>query len=234
MKELESVIGYSFGNAGLLETALTHSSYAHEHPGLADNERLEFLGDAVLELSSSHWLFGHFPGEPEGVLSRKRSAIVCEASLAACARRIGLGKYLMLGRGEDKSGGRDRDSLLSDAFEAVIGAVYLDGGFEAARDFVYSCVMDAVPDGPAAIDAKTILQEYLQRDGEISIVYRQTETSGPDHDRQFTVVVEADGKLLGEGKGRSKKQAEQAAALMALKELRTGDCAAAGKENVCI
>ena len=234
VKELEAGIGYSFADPVLLETALTHSSWAHEHQSRQDNERLEFLGDAVLELCSSHWLFGHFPKEAEGTLSRKRSAIVCEASLAACARRIGLGKHLLLGNGEQKSGGRDRDSLLSDAFEAVIGAVYLDGGFEAARDFVYAFVMSGAEHGPAAVDAKTVLQELLQKDGEIAIVYRQTDMSGPDHDRQFTVVVEADGKLLGEGTGRSKKQAEQAAASMALKKLGTGAHPAAEEENACI
>ena len=234
MNHLESAIGYQFRDPELLKTALRHSSYANEHRGLPDNERLEFLGDAVLELSSSHYLYTRHPEDAEGDLSKKRSSLVCEASLAACARRIGLGDELMLGRGEEKSGGRTRDSLLSDAFEAVIGAIYLDGGFEAARLFVYNHVMREREDSPAVYDAKTILQEVLQKDGEISIVYRQKESSGPDHERLFTAEVEVNGKVFGEGSGRSKKLAEQAAALMALRKLQADGACSAGKENVCI
>ena len=216
MKELESLIGYSFHDPSLLEAALCHSSYANEHREMTDNERLEFLGDAVLELCSTHYLYDRFPGEAEGPLSRQRAAIVCESSLAACARKLSLGRYLLLGKGEEKIGGRERDSLLSDAFEAVIGAVYLDGGLEEARRFVVKQVMEEMTENPVYYDAKTRLQEWLQENGDISIVYRLTEEEGPEHEKLFTAEVSAGGRLLGRGKGHSKKQAEQAAALEAL------------------
>ncbi len=217
MKELERLIGYSFHDPSLLESALCHSSYANEHRDRKDNERLEFLGDAVLELSATHYLYSRYPWEAEGPLSRQRASIVCESSLAACARKICLGQYLLLGKGEEKGGGRERDSLLSDAFEAVIGAIYLDGGFEEARRFVVRQVMEEMAENPVYYDAKTRLQEWLQENGEISIIYRLTEEEGPGNEKVFAAEVSADGRVLGRGKGHSKKQAEQAAALEALK-----------------
>ncbi len=216
----EDTIGYHFTRKEYLVNALCHSSYANENKGMVHNERLEFLGDAVLELCSSHYLFDHFPQEAEGALSRHRAALVCESSLAACARTIGLDQQILLGKGEEKSGGRERDSLISDAFEALIGAMYLDGGFEAARDFVDRFVMEPLADHPVAFDAKTHLQELLQVHGDIAISYTLLDESGPDHDRHFSVMVTADGRKLGIGSGPSKKQAEQAAAAAALEQLQ--------------
>ena len=216
----ENRIGYHFHCAELLKTALCHSSYANENKGMTHNERLEFLGDAVLELCSSHFLFRHFPDEAEGALSRHRAAIVCEASLAVCARRIGLDRELLLGRGEEKNGGRERDSLVSDAFEALIGAIYLDGGFEAARTFIDRFVMDPMAEKPVLFDAKTRLQELLQTDGEVEISYPVLEENGPEHERSFTAAVCLNGRPLGVGSGPSKKQAEQAAAAAALENMR--------------
>jgi len=220
LKDLELRIHYTFTDKKLLERALTHSSYANEHRGQGDNERLEFLGDAVLELSSSHYLYTHFPDKAEGALSKLRSSLVCEASLAACARKLMLGECLRLGRGEDKNGGSRRDSILSDALEALIGAVYLDSGFENADRFITRFVMDEMIAEPAYFDAKTQLQEVLQQGGEIQILYREINEEGPGHEKVFTVQVEADGQVLGSGSGPSKKQAEQAAALMALTSLK--------------
>ena len=216
----ENRIGFHFRQKELLKTALCHSSYANENKGMTHNERLEFLGDAVLELCSSRFLFDRFPAEAEGALSKHRAAIVCETSLAVCARAIGLDRELLLGKGEEKNGGRERDSLISDAFEAVIGAIYLDGGFEQAEAFVRRFVMLPMAERPVTFDAKTALQELLQTDGDIAIVYTLLEESGPDHDRHFRVAVRADGTWLGEGSGASKKQAEQAAASAALEKLR--------------
>ncbi|MBP3729050.1 MAG: ribonuclease III, partial [Lachnospiraceae bacterium] len=175
MDSLEAVLHYSFHDPGLLLTALTHSSYANEHRDRKPNERLEFLGDAVLELSVSTYLYRNYPKEAEGVLSRRRASLVCEPALAACARKLDLGSRLFLGKGEEKGGGREKDSLLADLFEAVIGAIYLDGGFEAADGFIRHHVIDSFDPGRVMPDAKTRLQEYLQKDGEILIEYRQQE-----------------------------------------------------------
>ena len=220
LKEFEDKIGYHFRGKNLLTTALCHSSYANENKGMTHNERLEFLGDAVLELCSSHFLFVHFPEEAEGALSKHRAAVVCEASLADLARRIGLDKELLLGKGEEKNGGRERDSLVSDAFEALIGAIYLDGGFEPARAFIERFVMAPLAGKPVLFDAKTRLQELLQTEGEVEIAYRLLEESGPEHEKVFHVAVLAEGKQLGPGKGLNKKQAEQAAAQAALEKLQ--------------
>lgn len=216
MEDWEALLGYRFRDPSLLTRALTHSSYANEHRDREHNERLEFLGDAVLELSSSAFLYRRFPHEPEGSLSRRRASLVCEASLAACARKLGLGERLFLGKGEEKGGGREKDSLLADAFEAVIGAVYLDGGFEAADAFTHRHLLDAVPESGVFFDAKTRLQEYLQRDGEIEILYRNREETNDAQEKEFVAEVLAEGKLLGTGRGHNKKQAEQTAAAQAL------------------
>ena len=219
MEELETRLGYHFSDPDLLTQALTHSSYANEHRDRGHNERLEFLGDAVLELSSSTFLYGHYPKDPEGSLSRRRASLVCEASLAACARTICLGEELFLGKGEEKGGGREKDSLLADAFEAVIGAVYLDGGFAAADAFIRRHLIDPLPESDVFRDAKTRLQEYLQRDGETLIEYRDREETEAGQDRVFAAQVLADGVVLGSGRGHNKKQAEQEAASAALRQL---------------
>ena len=220
LKELESRIGYTFREPCRLEEALTHSSFTNEHRETAPvhNERMEFLGDAVLELASSQYLYTHFPDEPEGVLSRHRAAIVCEPSLAACARKLVLGRFLRMGKGEEKTGGRERDSILSDAFEALIGAVYLDGGFNEAVRFINRFVMQPFSEHPLYSDAKTRFQEKVQKDGEVQIVYDLLSEEGPEHDKIFTVQLSLNGRAVGIGKGHTKKAAEQAAAAMALEE----------------
>lgn len=218
---LELDLGYAFQNAALLENALCHSSYANEHRGKPDNERLEFLGDAVLELCSSHYLYELFPHTPEGDLSRYRAAMVCEASLAKAARRLKLGDFLLLGKGEEKSGGRERDSILSDAFEAVLGAIYLDGGLGSARRFVTDHLFDdkEIFSKDVPIDAKTRLQELLQRKGTVRIEYHLLEEGNGGDTGVFTAQVTAEGRELGSGRGHSKKMAEQAAATAALRGL---------------
>ena len=220
-KKWEEILGYRFREPVLLQRALTHSSYANEHPeeGGADNERLEFLGDAVLELASSTYLYNRYPDKEEGEMTRLRASMVCEPSLAFCARRIDLGEALRMGRGEEKSGGRERDSILSDALEAVIGAVYLDGGFESARHFIDRHVLAVVADHPAYSDAKTRFQELVQADGGAEIVYTLLSEEGPMHERIFTAQVSVNGTVKGTGSGHSKKAAEQAAAAAALKEI---------------
>ena len=219
MEDWEALLGYRFRDPSLLTRALTHSSYANEHRDREHNERLEFLGDAVLELSSSAFLYRHFPHEPEGSLSRRRASLVCEASLAECAGRIGLGEKLYLGKGEEKGGGREKASLLADAFEAVIGAVYLDGGFSEADSFIHRHLIDTFPDSGVLFDAKTRLQEYLQQNGEIEILYRSREETDGTQEKEFIAEVLAEGELLGTGRGRSKKLAEQTAAAQALERL---------------
>ena len=200
---------------------MVHSSFSNEHrkENIPDNERLEFLGDAALELASSRYLYERFPDEPEGVLSRRRAALVCEPSLAECARSVNLGDYLQLGKGEEKNNGRTRDSLLSDAFEAVIGAMFLDGGFEPAEAFVRKYVMDKMIDHPVYSDSKTKLQELIQGGTADSISYELVSEDGPEHDKTFVVQVRINGKVLGSGSGRSKKYAEQMAAAGALERL---------------
>ena len=188
-------------------------------PKAKDNQRLEFLGDAALELASSRYLYEHFPDEPEGTLSRRRAAIVCEPSLARCAREVGLGRHLQLGKGEEKNNGRERDSLLSDAFEAVIGAMLLDGGFAAAEAFVRRFVMDKMTDNPVYSDSKTKLQETVQSSQADAISYELISETGPEHDKVFTVEVKIGDTVYGIGSGHSKKIAEQEAAAKALTRL---------------
>lgn len=220
MKELEQIIGYTFKNKSLLRQALTHSSYANEKKlgRLGCNERLEFLGDAVLELISSDFLYAHFPNVPEGQLTKKRASLVCEPSLAFCARQFDLPKYLLLGRGEDMTGGRNRDSIVSDATEALLGAIYLDGGFADAKEFVLRFILNDIENKQLFYDSKTILQEIVQEKGLQPIEYRLVGESGPDHDKQFAVEVYVNGKKVGEGTGHTKKAAEQAAAYQAIRK----------------
>ena len=222
MDQLEQKIGYRFRNKKLLRQALTHSSYANEKKlgKLGCNERLEFLGDAVLELISSDVLYARFPQIPECELTKKRASLVCEPSLAYCARQFGLPEYLLLGRGEDMTGGRMRDSIVSDATEALLGAIYLDGGFERAREFVLKFILNDIERKQLFYDSKTILQELVQEDGKQPVEYVLTGESGPDHNKQFEVEVRINGIPAGNGAGHTKKAAEQAAAYQALRKIK--------------
>ncbi|MCI7812187.1 MAG: ribonuclease III [Lachnospiraceae bacterium] len=223
IKELEKRIGYKFQNVELLRQAVTHSSFANEHrtEGLADNERLEFLGDAVLEVSSSEFLFLNYPEMPEGDLTKFRASIVCEPTLALCARELELGKFLLLGKGEELTGGRNRDSIVSDAMEAVIGAIYLDGGFANAKEFVQKFVLKDIEHKKLFYDSKTILQEIVQGNfKEESISYVLTGEEGPDHDKTFYVDVMIGDRLVARGTGHTKKGAEQEAAYRAIITLK--------------
>ena len=219
MERLEQIIGYTFRNKKLLKQALTHSSYANEKKlgKLGCNERLEFLGDAVLELVSSDVLYAKFPKSPEGELTKKRASLVCEPSLAYCARQFDLPKYLLLGRGEDMTGGRMRDSIVSDATEALLGAIYLDGGFEKAREFVLKFILNDMEHKQLFYDSKTILQELVQEKGRQTVEYVLTKETGPDHNKQFSVDVLINGTPAGSGTGHTKKAAEQAAAYQAIR-----------------
>lgn len=215
--EFEKRIGYSFKDPELLVTALTHSSYSNEIRLKKQecNERLEFLGDAVLELISSEQIFRNHPDQPEGDLTRIRASYVCEPTLALCAREICLGDYLQLGRGEDRTGGRERDSILSDAMEATIGAVYMDGGFECAQRYVEEFILKDIEKKSLFYDSKTYLQEIVQRDLK-KLEYVLLKEEGPDHNKSFEVGVLIDGKQLTTAVGRTKKKAEQAAAYEAI------------------
>lgn len=222
IKELENKLGYRFKDISLLETALTHSSYTREkNSGLSCNERLEFLGDAFFDAIIGEELYKSFPDQEEGFLSRIRATIVCEKSLSMKATQIGLGEYLMLGKGEEKTGGRNKISLLADAMEAIIGAVYLDGGFEEVKKLVLGIFADVIEDARhgkyIVTDYKTALQELLQSEGAVSIKYKLAGESGPDHNKTFRVDLMIDGKYEAEGTGKTIKQAEQHAAEAALK-----------------
>ncbi|MDC7302740.1 ribonuclease III [Agathobacter ruminis] len=219
--ELQETIGYHFQNQGLLRQALTHSSYANEKhmkKGM-DNERLEFLGDAVLELISSEFLYLNYPDLPEGELTRLRASIVCEPTLALCTKQMDLGKYLYLGKGENQTGGRLRKSVLSDALEAVIGAIYLDGGFANAKEFVLKYILTDIEHKKLFYDSKTILQEVVQGMHKV-LSYELIAESGPDHDKHFQVAALIDGKEISRGEGHTKKGAEQEAAYAALLQLK--------------
>lgn len=221
-QELEKVIGYQFKEPELLRQALTHSSYANEKhlKKQSDNERLEFLGDAVLELVSSEYLFKNYPKMPEGELTKFRASIVCEPTLALCTKDIDLGKYLFLGKGEDLTGGRNRKSILSDALEAVIGAIYLDGGFEAAKEFVHEFILVDIENKKLFHDSKTILQELVQGKYKEELHYELVAEEGPDHDKKFTVEAMIGMQVIGHGTGHTKKAAEQEAAYEALLKLQ--------------
>jgi len=217
---LEKNIGYEFSKRELVIQSLTHKSYSNEQPGVvAHNERLEFLGDAVLELAVSDWVYHRYPEIPEGGLTRLRAEVVSEKGLCSVAKTLNLGAGLRLGRGEEKSGGRGKPSLLSDALEAVLGAVYQDGGFAAAYRVVetlFSAVISQSANLSYGSDYKTCLQERFQARHNCLPEYHLVETSGPDHDRLFTVEVRFENQLLGRGSGPSKKGAEQKAAAASL------------------
>lgn len=213
-KELEKKIGYVFKDQTLLIMALSHSSYSNEIKlNKTDNyERLEFLGDAVLELSVSEFLYENNPTMHEGNMTKLRASLVCEPTLAYCAREaFNLGEYLLLGKGEEMTGGRQRDSIISDVFEAIIGAIYLDGGFAPARDFVAKYVLTDMDKKIEFTDSKTILQERVQESGD-KLSYELVEEIGPAHDREYVVNALINGKIMGSGRGKTKKSAEQMAA----------------------
>ncbi len=217
MKELERNIGYSFKNKELLRLALTHSSYANEKSLKEDNERLEFLGDSVLGFITAEYLFSLLKQKAEGDLTKLRANAVCEKSLAGFAAEIDLGDYILLGKGEKMTGGRERPSILSDAFESVIAAIYLDGGIEEAKKFVLRFVSESTTDTVQATDYKTLLQEIIQKNPDEHLSYRLVAESGPDHHKEFTVEVYLNSNCIGTGTGFSKKKAEQAAAREALR-----------------
>lgn len=227
LERLQEVIKYRFNDYGLLKHALTHSSYSNELKIKNDgsNERLEFLGDAVLELISSEYLFNEHKNLNEGELTKLRASMVCEPSLAFCAREIRLDEYIMLGKGEEGTGGRSRDSIISDALEAVIGAIYLDGGFTAAKDFILNYVLNDLDSKKLFYDSKSILQEMLQAQN-IMPKYRITKESGPEHCKIFEAEVFAENnedRILGCGSGHNKKSAEQKAAYNAIVRLKESD-----------
>ncbi|NLL70157.1 MAG: ribonuclease III [Epulopiscium sp.] len=224
IESFEKKIHYSFQNKKLLKQALTHSSFANENKKyhLGHNERLEFLGDAILELIVSDYLYKEYTTLKEGDLTKLRASIVCEPSLAEAARRIDIGSYLYLGKGEELTGGRERDSILCDAFEAIIGAVYVDSSIEKVQKYIYYHLLQYVKsehDHHPFIDYKTSLQEWIQKSSTIPIEYEILEEAGPDHNKRFLVQVRHQNQILGFGRGRSKKEAEQKAAWEAMKNI---------------
>lgn len=218
ISEFEEIIGYKFKDKNLIFTALSHSSFANENKKqLKSNERLEFLGDSVLSIIVSDFIFEHYTFLPEGELTKLRASLVCEKALFEFAKEIRLGEFIMLGKGEINTGGRTRPSILADAFEAVIAAIYLDGGIEAARKHVLRFIpKNFDPRHQHITDYKTVLQEIIQRNPEEMVEYVLKSESGPDHDKEFTVQVMLNSNVIGEGKGKSKKNAEQMAAKQAL------------------
>jgi len=227
LKELEQKITYRFHNPRLIRQAMIHSSFANEHrlEKTQCNERLEFLGDAILEAISSDFLFHKYPDKPEGELTKIRASIVCEPTLAYCASEIDLGIYLRLGKGEEATGGRDRNSVVSDAMEALIGAIYLDGGFASAKEFVEQFILNDMEHKQLFYDSKTILQEMVQAAGGLNLQYEILKEVGPDHNKTFEVRALLADEEIGRGTGRTKKAAEALAAYRGILKLR---------ENVCI
>lgn len=236
LKDFQEKIQYLFKDKGLLETALTHSSFANEHhlEKHQNNERLEFLGDAVLELVSSDVLFRRYPEKLEGELSKTRASLVCEPALAYCARKMNLGEYLRLGKGEDMTGGRDRDSILSDALEAVIGSIFLDGDILSARKFIMDFVLNDIENTRLFYDCKTILQENVQSWSKDVLKYELVDVSGPEHNRTFVMQIQLGDRILGQGSGRTKQAAGQNAAYQSLLELKAQGLFRGGDEDLCI
>ncbi len=221
MNELEKKLGYSFKNTELLKTALSHSSYVNErkNSGEVCNERLEFLGDSVLGMVTATYLYNKFPDMPEGQMTKTRSELVCEPSLFEVAKKLDLGEYLRLGKGEEMGGGRNRPSIMADAVEAIIAAMYLDGGYGEAERFIHENILSSVDGGVQYHDYKTALQEIVQRKSDQVLKYEMTGATGPDHAKVFTFRVLLNGEEIGEGTGRTKKTAEQNAAKKALEDM---------------
>lgn len=222
MKELEKKLNYTFKNSELLKNALTHSSYANENraEGISNNERLEFLGDSVLGFVTAKHLYSMQPTLSEGKMTRLRAELVCEQSLHGVALDLDLGRYLRMGHGEEKNGGRTRPSILADAVEAVIAAMFLDGGIAAPESFIEHMILSPESiEAHHAADYKTELQELVQQKNGQVLTYAPTGESGPDHAKVFSASVSLNGEVIGEGSGRTKKEAEQAAACKALKKL---------------
>ncbi|MBQ8940496.1 MAG: ribonuclease III [Firmicutes bacterium] len=224
MDKLEKTIGYTFKNRAFLVTALTHSSYANEnkHLGVEYNERLEFLGDAVLGFIVGSYVFKHFPEIPEGELTKLRASVVCETMLSKKSKAMNIGEFMRLGRGEEMTGGRTRISILADAFEAIIGAIYMDGGIEPAEKFILSQLEGEIKimrTGFKSLDSKTNLQEIIQQTSKVPLIYSIIDEKGPAHNKEFFASVSHNGKVLGTGSGSSKKEAEQAAAQQAIEHL---------------
>ena len=226
INELEKKINYQFQDKNLIKHALTHSSYINENKLRKTdcNERLEFLGDAVLELISSEYLYFEHEDLPEGKLTKLRASMVCEKALAFCAQQIELGEFLLLGKGEEITGGRKRDSVTSDALEALIGAIFLDGGFASAKEFVHNYVLNDLDEKRLFYDSKTILQEYVQGNMTEGVSYCLAKEEGPDHNKAFYVEVYIGKTCYGEGVGRTKKAAEQEAAYKAILKLKEKEC----------
>lgn len=225
LDELQDIIDYRFNNINNLRLALTHSSYANEK-GMAKNffnERIEFLGDAVLEFISSDYLYRNYPDMQEGKMTKLRANLVCEEALSFAASKINLGKYLYLGKGEEHTNGRNRKSLLCDAFEALIGAVFLDGGIESATAFVNRFVLDDIEEKKYMFDSKTYLQEYVQAKYGVTVSYELIDESGPEHNKTFTSAAVLMGKTLGFGTGHSKKEAEKEAAYKSIQMLKLSE-----------
>ena len=225
MLSFEKKIGYTFRDKKLLRQALTHSSFANEKRlnKLSNNERLEFLGDAVLELTSSEYLFHEHEKMPEGDLTKLRASLVCESTLALCARELALGEYILLGKGEAATGGRERESILSDAMEALIGAIYLDGGLTSAKEFIGRYILSDMENKKLFFDSKTILQEIVQSEYKKQLCYELLSEEGPDHNKKFTVLAHMEGTPLAQGVGRTKKAAEQNAAYHSILMLKKGE-----------
>ncbi len=222
LQELERTICYQFKEHGLFVQALTHSSYANEHRWNHSrcNERLEFLGDAVLEIVTSDFLYHKYEDLPEGDLTKIRASIVCEPTLAYCAGDISLGEYLLLGKGEEATGGRSRNSVVSDAMEALIGAIYLDGGFANAKEFIHRFILNDIEHKQLFYDSKTILQEMVQSRSSEGLSYEILREEGPDHNKSFEICARIGGAEIGRGTGRTKKAAEQVAAYNGILKLK--------------
>ncbi|PRX27460.1 RNAse III [Orenia metallireducens] len=217
LEELQQQLGIFFNDLELLQRAVTHKSYANEnrHLGLKDNERLEFLGDSIQDLVVSEYMFIEYPNHPEGELAKIRSVVVSAPVLAEKAKEINLGKYLLLGKGEEMTGGRDRDSILADAFEALVGSIYLDQGLEIIKGFILELLIPdikLVERGEHIQDYKTLLQELVQKNSNLRPEYEVVKEEGPDHNKRFTIQVNLEERVLGVGAGSSKKEAEQKAA----------------------
>ena len=218
MQSFQKKLGYTFKNTELLKTALTHTSYAHEKK-VESYERLEFLGDAILQMLTSRYIYNNYPDFPEGKMSRMRANIVCEATLFKIAEKLSVGELALLGKGEELTGGRNRPSILADMVEAILAAIYLDGGIDKAQEVIfdaYGHIIEAAAKGLLNCDYKTALQEELQKDGSVNIEYLLVKEDGPAHAKVFTMAVSLNNKILGSGSGRTKQEAQQMAAKNAL------------------